>query len=203
MGNLSEGVVAFLTRLARILGIDPSDSQRYEKMKQKLDAAKASNVDKLEALKDKIGQIEKNALRKKKEWVAAKGTTKRIISGELERLFRDMDRLRGEENIIASKLEHNSVAQAKLAQVIAEGGPGPKVTDTDLDDIALDLQEAVEGLEEADRAIRDLEGVEYQPPKVSQVNVGERMAEITGEQETTAGLSTDTEKWLEQLETED
>ena len=116
MGSFGETISAILSKLAQLLGIKPSDKRRTELMKQKLATAKASNVDRLEALKDKIRQFEAQALRKKKEYEAAKGDSRRIVGGEIERLFRDLDRLHGQENVIGSNIERISVAQAKLEE---------------------------------------------------------------------------------------
>jgi len=201
MGSFGEAISEVLSKLAQFLGIKPSEKKRVELMKQKLATAKASNVDRLEALKDKIKQLEAQALRKKKEYEAAKGDSKRIVGGEIERLFRDLDRLHGQENVIASNIERISVAQSKLEEYEAAKAKG--LEEGELDDIAVELQEAFEGLKVADRASRDLERVEYQAPEVSPVNAEERMAEVAGEQETETGLSAETEKRLEQLETEE
>lgn len=201
MGSFGEAISEVLSKLAQFLGIKPSETKRVELMEQKLATAKASNVDRLEALKDKIKQFEAQALRKKKEYEAAKGDSKRIVGGEIERLFRDLDRLHGQEDVIASNIERISVAQSKLEEYEAAKAKG--LEEGELDDIAVELQEAFEGLKVADRASRDLESVEYQKPEVSPVNAEERMAEVAGEQETEAGLSAETEKRLRQLETEE
>ena len=201
MGSFGETISAILSKLAQLLGIKPSEKRRTELMEQKLATAKASNVDRLETLKDKIRQFEAQALRKKKEFEASKGDTKRIVGGEIERLFRDLDRLHGQENVIAANIERISVAQAKLEEYRAAEAKG--LEEGELDDIALELQEAFEELKVADRASRDLEGVEYHAPQVSPVNAEKRMAEVAGEQETETGLSAETEKRLKQLETEE
>ena len=201
MGSFGQAISAILSKLAQLLGIKPSDKRRTELMEQKLAAAKASNVDRLEALKDKIKQFEGQALRKKREHDLAKCDSKRIVGGEIERLFRDLDRLHGQENVIASNIERISVAQAKLDEFEAAQAKG--LEEGELDDIALELQEAFEGLKVADRASRDLERVEYQAPETNPVDVNRRMAEVAGEQETLAGLSAETEKRLQQLEAEE
>jgi len=201
MGSFGEAITAILSKLAQFLGIKPSDKRRVELMEQKLATARASNVDRLEALKDRIRQFEAQALRKKREYEAAKGDSKRIVGGEIERLFRDMDRLRGQEKVITSNIERISVAQAKLEEYKAARATG--LEEGELDDIALELQDAFEELKVADRASRDLERVEYQAPKVSPVNTEKRLAEVAGEKETATGLSAETEKRLKQLEIEE
>jgi hypothetical protein len=201
MGRFAEGIAAILSKLAQFLGLKPSEARRTELMAQKLASAKASNIDRLEALKDKIRQFESQALRKKKEYEAAKGDSKRIVGGEIERLFRDLDRLHGQEDVIGTNIERISLAQAKLDEYDAAQAKG--LEEGELDDIALELQESFEDLRVADRASRDLERVEYAPPKTSPVNAEQRMAEVAGEQETTTGLSVETERRLKQLETDE
>lgn len=201
MGNFEESISAILSKLARLLGIKPTDERRTEMMEQKLAVAKAGNVDQLEALKDKIRQFEAQVLRKKKEYESARGDSKRIVGGEIERLFRDLDRLHGRENVIGSNIERISVAQAKIQEYKVAQTKG--LEEDELDDIALELQDAFEGLKVADRASRDLEYVKYQAPRADPVNTEKRMAEVTGEQQTTTGLSAETEKRLRQLEIKD
>ena len=201
MARFGETISAIFSKLAQLLGIKQSDNRRTELMEQKLATAKASNIDRLEALKDKIRQFEAQALRKKREYEASKGDTKRIVGGEIERIFRDLDRLHGQENVIGSNIERISTAQAKLEEYKAAEAKG--LEEGELDDIALDLQEAFGELKVADRASRDLESVEYQAPRVSSVNAEQRMEEVAGERETEAGLSVETEKRLKQLEIED
>ena len=116
MGNFEESISAILSKLARLLGIKPTDKRRIEIMEQKLAAAKAGNVDRLEALKDKIRQFEAQVLHKKKEYESARGDSKRIVGGEIERLFRDLDRLHGQENVIGSNIERISLAQTKIQE---------------------------------------------------------------------------------------
>jgi len=201
MGNLGKAIQAILSQLARLLGIKPTSEQRTELMEQKLATAKASNVDRLEALKAKIRQFETEARRKKTEYEAAKGDSKRIVAGEIERLFRDLDRLHGQESVIGTSIDRISVAQAKLEECKAAQAQG--LDEGELDDIALELQEAFEGLKVADRASRDLERVQYDAPIAAPVDAQKRMAEVVGDQETRAGLSVETEERLKQLETED
>jgi len=198
MESFGEAMGAILSKLAQFLGIKPSDKHRIELMEQKLTTEKASNIDLLESLKAKIKQLEAQVLLKKKEFDSARGDSQRIVAGEIERLFRDIDRLRGQENVIASNIERISATQAKLQEWKAAQAKG--LAEGELDSIAIDLQEAFEGLKVTDRASRDLKDVEYHAPQVSPVNSEKRMAEITGEQETTGSLSTETVKRLKQLE---
>ena len=200
MGSFGKFVSAILSKLAILLGINPSEKRRMEIMKQKLGVAKANNVDQMEALKDEIRQLETQALRKKEELDQAKGDSKRIRIGEIERTFREINRLHGRERIIASNMEKISIAQAKLRELEAAKIQG--VEEGHLDDIALELQEVFADLKVADRAAKDLERVEYEAPEAASVNVEKRMAAVGGDKEAQPELSAETQKRLAELETE-
>jgi hypothetical protein len=184
-----------------LLGLKPSEKRRLDLMEQKLAAAKAGNVDRLEGLKERIKLLEGQALRKKKELEAARGDSKRIVAGSIEQLFRDLDRLQGQEQIIRSNIERVSVAQAKLQELKVAQETG--LEEGQLDDIALDLQEAFAGLKATDREAAGLEQVAYDAPQRSRVDIEQRMAEVAGEAANTTGLSPETEKRLKQLESEE
>jgi len=201
MAGVMETIGELLSRLAVLLRLKPSESQRFDKMEQSLASNKAANIDKMEALKDRIRQFEAQALRKKSEYEQAKGDSKRIVGREIEQLFRDMDRLRGQEDVLSQNIERISLAQAKLEEYKAAVMKG--LEEDALDDLALDLQQAFEELKVADRASRDLQKVEYKAPERNRVDTEKRMAEVAGEHETTTGLSPETEKRLKVLEAEE
>jgi hypothetical protein len=201
MGSFGDSISAILSRLAQSLGLKPSEGRRLELMEQKLAAAKASNIDRVDALAEKIRLLESQALRKKKELESSRGDSKRIVAGSIEQLFRDLDRLQGQERIIRSNIERLSIAQAKLQELRVAQETG--VEEGQLDDIALDLQEVFAGVKTIDREAADLEQVEYEAPKRSRVDIEQRMAEVEGEAVTKTGLSPETEKRLKQLEAEE
>lgn len=200
MGNFSEKIAAILAEIAQFLGLKPSESRRIELMEQKLAGEMAGNVDRLEALKEKIKLLENQALFKKKEHNNTKGQSRRILGGEIGRIFRDLDRLNGQENVIAGSIERISNAQAKLGEYKAAQSRG--LSEDELDDIAVGLQEVIDELKGIDRASKDLKDINYNGPEVSPVNVDERFEELGGEKETDSGLSVEVEKRLKELETE-
>ncbi len=201
MGSFGDAISEILSKLAQLLGLKPSEERRVDLMEQKLTASRAGNVDRLEALKDKIRLLESQALRKKKEFEAAHGDSKRILGGSIEQAFRDLDRLQGQERIISNNIERISVALAKIQEWKDARRTG--LEEGQLDELALNLQEAVDGLKATDREAADLERVEYEAPKRSRVDVEERMGELQGEAATKTGLSPETEKRLKRLEAEE
>src|SRR3977135_2758037 len=108
-----------LARLAEMLGLKPSEARKMELLRDQMIATKSTNVDRIEAIKDEIRQHEARALRKKKELDAAKGDSKRLIAGEIERAFRDLDRLRGRETILARNIDRLSDAITKIEEAMA------------------------------------------------------------------------------------
>lgn len=193
-------VSAILEFLKKLLGIKSSEARRFDALEKKLVADKAKNIDKLEEFKDKVRQMEAQLRRKKAEMDEVKGDLKRVVAKEIERLFRDLDRMRGQETIIAANLDRISIAQAKLEEYKLAVEKG--LDEDELDDLALDLKEAFESMQIADRTVRDLDKVAYQPPERSAVEAEKRMAEVTGAQETETTLSEDIEKRLLELEAE-
>lgn len=198
MGNFRDSMSANLSRLAGILGVKGSDKRRMEQIEHRLSIARAGNQDRLQALKEKIRDLEGQALIKKQELESTRGDSKRILAREIERIFRELDRLHSREKIIAGNLDRISLALIKLEEYADAREVG--LSDDDLDDIALDLQEAFDDLNIADKAVNDLDRITYQPPQADRVESEARMAEVSGERETDTGLSAETQKRLKQLE---
>lgn len=198
MSRLTENVSAVLARIAEWLGMKPSQAKRLEILQEKLSASRAGNADKLEALKDEIRKLEHRALQKKAEADAARGDVKRLIVREIEQIFRDLDRLRGRETIIAANLDRISIALAKISELTAAQASG--VEEGQLDDIALELQEVFGELKASDHEARDLERERYAGPEREAVDVSRRVGELEGTKETSAELSESTLKRLKELE---
>jgi len=200
MASLWDEIRAFLARL-----FGGSDTERRMRalnaMEAKLEAAKRDNTDSLEALKDEIRALEARALQKKKELDRTHGDSRRIVVGEVERIFRELDRRRGREGVIAANMERIGIALAKIGE--AKDALRAGVTEDQFDDIALEIQDLFGELKEADRAARDLEREKYEAPEPSRVDVEQRMAEVAGEEKAPAELSPETEKRLKQLAAEE
>jgi len=201
MGNIPETIGEILSKLAEWLHLKPSEATRLRQVEDHLTRARADNADRLELVKEEIRALEARALKKKKEFDQARGDSKRIIGGEIERTFRELDRLHGRENIIASNMEKISITRAKLRELEAAQAQG--VEEGQLDDIALELQDVFADLKVADRAAKDLERVEYEAPETAPVDVEKRMAAVGGDKEAQPELSAEAQKRLAELETEE
>ena len=201
MAPFADTVNAVLTRFGQWLGIKPSEAKRAEAMQQKLDEARAANEDRLQSLKERINDLERQALRKKAEFDSARGDSQRIVGREIDRLFKDIDRLRGQETILSANIDRIGLAQSKLAELVAARQQG--LEEAALDDLAFDLEEAVDELKQSDRVARDLEKVRYTPEEPEPVKVDERIHEVEGERETKVELSPETQKRLKELASEE
>lgn len=188
--------------LAKLFG--GNDVQRRLKvlgaMEERFNVAKRDNEDSLRNLKEEIRTEENRARKLKQEHEQAHGDSKRIVAGEIERLFRGLDRLRGRENVIAGNLDRIAVALAKVAEAKAALKAG--VSEAEFDDIALEIQDLFGSLKSMDRAARDLDRETYAPAEAVPVNAEERLAEVAGEKESATELSEETQKRLKALELE-
>lgn len=197
MSTVWENISDVVARIAQWLGIKPSESKRLEALRAKLTTSKATNVDQRETLKDEIRKLEARAKQKKKEFDGASGDIKRMVGREIEGIFRDLDRLRGRENIITGNLDRISVAVAKIDELIVAKAKG--VEEGQLDDLALELQDVFADLKESDRATRDLEQERYEAPTSEPVNVEQRMADLEGTEPQVDEISEETKKRLAEL----
>lgn len=200
MAGIWEAIREFL---AKLFG-GGNDTQRRLKaldgMEDKFVAAKRDNEDSLHSLKDEIRTLEARAVQKKRELDQVHGDSKRIVVGEIDRLFRELDRLRGRENVVEANMERIGVALAKVGEAKAALRAG--VSEEQFDDIALEIQDLFGTLKTLDRAATDLDREKYEAPLASKVDVDQRMAKVQGAEKAPVALSPETEKRLKQLETE-
>lgn len=200
MKEFKDALGSILSKAAERLGIKPSEAGRYGLMKEKLIAARAGNADQIESLKDKIRRLQARAVQKKREYDEARGDIKRILAGEIERTLRELDRLQGQEKIIASNMERISVALEKVEELEAAQTQG--VEEGAIDDLAIGLQEAFDRLKSEDQAIKDLQREKYEPPEREAMDIEDRVAEIQGTKERASELSQKSQERLKELEAE-
>lgn len=167
-----------LATLLELLGLKTSQKKKFQKMERLLRDKKAVNEDRIEGLKDKIARVERQVLTKKREYEAAKGDMKRIVGGEIERLFEESDRSRGQETILARNLGQIGLGLAKLAEIQASLDSG--VEESVFDELALELQDIFGEMKEVDQEARELEATKYTAPQSRTVDLDARMAELEG-----------------------
>lgn len=195
------GLSDMLEKLLQTLGIRKSDTRKYELIGEKLRSSYAVNADQLDALKEQVGTLERNIRSKKREYESSAGDTKRIIGGEIERLFRDIDRLRGKETIITRNLDKIALAQAKIDELIAAQQQG--IDEDMLDDLAVDLEDIFAELKSTDRTAKSLASVNYEEAaKSPAVDIESRMAQLDGTQSESSPISAETKARLKELEEE-
>ena len=189
-----------LSIFGKILGLNPSMKKRFDRVALTLADAKARNIQLLEALKEKIKQIEGLILRKKKEYDQARGPSQRIVGREIEQAFRDLDLSENQENIIFGNIDRISIAQRKVEGGLASLEKG--VDEDQLTDILLDVQGLIDDLKVADKAARELERESYEPSRIPSANTEARVAEIAGERESSHRFSQEIVERLKRLESE-
>lgn len=200
MGIMTEKLRDALKWLAQSVGLQKSRLAELQELKERLDGKRAENADQLEDLKEDIARLERKALRQKEERENVSGQRKKVIAGEIERTFRDLDRLENRENIIASNLEKTSSTIAKVEELIAAQQRG--VQEETIDEIAVDLQDAIADMRASDEAVEQMErDTEYEGMKREKVDIETRMAQTEGEEETAEPeLSEEAQSRLKELE---
>jgi len=167
-----------LSKLAEWLGLKPSEARQLEKQKEQLTGSRAENVERIEGLKEQIEALEARAQREKREYSRLKGARQRIVVGQMERTFRELDRLRGKEKIIANNIEVLSRAIEKIEELDAARVAG--VSDDQLDALAIDLEGSLDELARRDKATADLEKVTYETEDAEAMDIEARFAEMEG-----------------------
>lgn len=173
----------WLASILEFFGIKKSDTAKYRRLKEKLLETKAAYVDRLESLKDRIQALERKALDKKREFDTAKGRIKQVVAGEIDRLFKELDRSKENEAIIGQNIDKANIAISKLDSI--EDAERPGISEDVFDELAVELQDIFADLKRTDRAAKDLENVQYEAPETSRVDAESRTAELEEPSETT------------------
>ena len=189
-----------LAKMAQMAGLKASDAQRLESFKKKLAEKKTGNSYQVEKIKDEIRALEARALKKNKEFSEAHGGVKDILKGEIERTFRDLDRLNGKREILERNLEQISEVEAKLSELEVATLRG--ATDEELDDLALRAQEEFAGLQADDRATEDLRKERYEGRKAEPMDIEERVSRVEAPKRKESALPADIQERLKALEPE-
>lgn len=187
MSNLSEKTQEVLARLALAVGLKENDAQKLDRFATRLAQQKAKNEDGVEELKEKILGLEAKARQKKKLYDVAKGGTKRILAGEIERLLREMDLLQGKEKLINRNLDQIAKVQSKLEEIVSAQKDG--LSPDEIDDIAESLDDSYESLRDSDRAVADMDRIGYSAPEEPSKDIEEGMAEVEGKEKSEGILS--------------
>jgi hypothetical protein len=198
MGRFRDAVAAILPRLTRFLGRSSPEQRRVEALKGRLGEAYTRNVDRLEVLKNEIRGLERQIVNKRDEYDKSSGAIKQIVAREIERLFRELDSIVRLEAILSSNLERaNSVIrQIQTTQAIEARG----LTETEVDDIAVTMQETLDSLHALDRATAELVTIQYKDHREPTETALERLPEPTGDEEAKSELPVEIEKRLRELQ---
>lgn len=202
MGRIVDLFRELLAKLAHLVGLKPNE---VEKMRVKVTASlaecdrnAATLADGLEAIKERIRVLENRALKLRKEHELARGDTKRIVLGEIERTFREIERHHQQSRIVEGSLNRNSIYRSKLIESrLVLDNP---VSVDDIEDLAVDLEEGYADLRDADKAAAELEGVAYESPEHGSVSEEERIAAVDKRAKTQVELSEELKRKYQELE---
>ncbi len=197
MEENSRSMQSAMAKFAVMLGIKQSEAKKAAVFKESVARAKADNYEQLQQLKAEISTLENRALKLKKEYDAAGGSTRRIVETEIASTFEQVDRLRGREDIIVSNLAKVGLVEAKLMELEAANKRG--VTEEQIDETALTANEAFTAMAEEDRAAKSLESERYKAPERPRTEAQERLADLSPQKQ---ALPTALERRLKELEGE-
>ena len=203
MENFSDFVSSLTSKLAEGLKLKPNEKERLQQFKEKFVQGRNDNQDSLETLKDDIRQIEARIKMKKAKYDAAHGLVKKTIGQEIEQAFRELDRKEAQAALILRNIEVTSVTLDKIRELEEAANRGVK--EEHLDEIAVQLEEAYADTRQTDKALQDLEGVQYETREKESMDIDKRLGELSATQEpkkSEAGLSNATMERLKQLEKE-
>ena len=130
--------------------------------------------------------------RKKAEYDAAVGPSKKILGREAQQILQRMKDLQKKDDIIQSTQRRFNIQIQKIEQAMSLIEAN-KITGTEkIEDVALILEEQIEEMMEADEQVKQLEGLDY-VPSYEEVSLEDMEAEL--------GL-TEKEEPLEEIEAE-
>ena len=149
----------------------------FDKWRGGKDSHRKDNELELEKLKDEIRNLTERARDKKYEYDKEKSRhLKEIIKGELILILDELDALKDRQRIITRNLRQIALAERKRkeAEVASEIG----ISEDELDQVAVEHEDAMAGMKEGDRAAEALEKSAYDPRKEETGDVEKRFAEL-------------------------
>jgi len=174
----AEGKANRISRILRRLGSPRHSKKARQDLRESLLRSRQDAEDELDQLKVDVSKAESKAVAKNAEMKDASGSVQRIVRREIELIFRDVDRMRGREEIVAGKLERLSSAIAKLDELSA--GQEAVLEEDLFYELSLSLREMYSDLEGADLAREDMERQEYEAA-IPAIDVDTRLAELVGQ----------------------
>lgn len=131
--------------------------------------------------------------RKKAEYNAAVGPSKKILGREAQQILQRMKDLQKKDDIVQSTQRRFNIQIQKIEQAMSLIEAN-KITGTEkIEDVAMILEEQIEEMVEADEQVKQLEGLDY-VPSYEEVSLEEMEAEL--------GLIEKEEEPLEDIEAE-
>ncbi len=198
MEHFNDLLSSIASRLKQGLGLEPSDERQLAAWKAKYAQDKADNQDRLESIKDEVGQLEARILQKKGRFDQSHGPVQKILGAEIEQAFRELDRKEKQVKIIVDSIEAISIALDKIKEL--EHAKAHRVKEGELDAVSILTEDAIEENKQVVEALKDLQRLEHGGLETEPVDVKKRMRQMAGPPEKEAGLSEKTLERLKQLQ---
>ncbi len=200
MENFSDFIGSVASRLARGLGLRPGEKEQLRLWRDSLARNRAGNQDRLDGLREEITQHEKRIRDKKAKYDRTGGLNQRLLAKEIQMDLRQLSRMEGPGDFLLASIEANTMALEKLGEL--ENAIGRGVKGEDLDAIAVQLEEALDRVEEANEALTDLQKIKHKPAVFASENSEGELHEMPAQGGAARHFSQDDLKLLKQLELE-
>lgn len=149
----------------------------FDRLRKRGGSGRKANETELENLKDEVRNLTERARDKKREYDRETGKhLKAIIAGELTLILDELDAGKDHERIITRNLRQAALTERKRREAKVAQKHG--VSQEAMDEVAIEYEDAVAQMRQADRAAEELEKVAYRPEREKEADLDERMAEM-------------------------
>lgn len=199
MSQFEEKSPSFADKIKGLFGFKTSQDDKYKKLRENLVQSRITNEERFESLKKDIQRLGNRAVQKNIEAEASGPDVRKLIIHEIEQIFRDIDNLQGQQNIIIGNLRRISLQISKIDEIMAA-----KIRGADsktLDALLIDFQELTKDMRGNDITTSFLEKECYELPEEEETarNIHERLSDIQGVADTSGAMPESIQKRLQEL----
>ena len=131
-------------------------------------------------MKDGLRKLEARVLKLHEEHQReSSGGLRKVMAREMEQACLELEQKEGRMDLLFANIERQAATLEKIAQLEETAHRG--VSETQVDELAIELEEAFDDLELADEAMRGAENVTYHKKECGKVDVEKHVRQIRGE----------------------
>lgn len=180
METIRDLVGSVLSRVAQGLKLNPSELEKIRAWKTKLEQAKRDNHDRVQDFKDGLRELEARVLKLHGEHQReSSGGLRRVVAREMDQACSELELKEERLDLLFANIERQAAALEKIAQLEETSRHG--VSEAQADELAIQLEEAFDDLEQADEAMRGAQSVTYRRKESGKVDVAKHVRQIRGE----------------------